>query len=63
MQILQSKRSNLKRRNFEDPGVMSKKPLKRGYIDLAGLVNVYDGKKTVNHRFTLAITGESTRYI
>ena len=56
-------RRGLKRRNFKDPGIMSKKPLQRGYIDLAGPVNAYDGKKKVNHRFTLAITGDFTRYI
>ena len=40
----------------------SKKPLQRGFVDLAGPVNAYDGKKEVNDRFALAITDDYTRY-
>jgi len=55
-------RTVLKRRNFKDAGIRSKKPLQRGIVDLAGPVNAYDGKKKVNHRFALAITDDYTRY-
>ena len=55
-------RTGMKRRNFKNSGTRSTKPLQRVFIDLAGPVNAYDGKKKVNDRFALTITDDYTRY-
>ena len=55
-------RAGMKRRNFKNSGTRSTKPLQRVFVDLAGPVNAYDGKKKVNDRFALTITDDYTRY-
>lgn len=55
-------RAGMKRRNFKDSGSRTTKPLQRVFIDLAGPVNAYDGRKKVNDRFALTITDDYTRY-
>lgn len=36
--------------------------MQRVFVDLAGPVNAYDGKKKINDRFALTITDDYTRY-